>query len=427
MSPDKVVFYLPQQQVDKGVAYGRVRISRTKGEDILYPLRSRDSLTYRLLEKVARDNILRQLFFTNHHLIYSLNPTYPTGIVIPIFLKSQKDFINRVGKGGSLHERIEQIEQELKEIRKEIDELSFSIFSDFAITLLSNPTFLQKLKRRKIPKEDEFRAVLNDIIEKNKEQLIEIFTKNLDTFGKIVYAMELSQILEATGVIHTAQENYEILSYAVKLPDELERFKDALTKLASSEASIVSIRSVCLDCKLRFDRDDFYSLEERNMSRIVNLPTECPNCGGSAIIYYLSISGSEGLKELILIHKLQEAIVALALSKFDQIREIYVSKKISAVIDGNVQKGLEIDITAMTEDNRLIIVEVSTTPREDNAVRNVSRKLDRMLEHKIPFDKFIYISPTPFDRILHLGDKAYVLSAKHLAQLENYVRKVCFE
>jgi len=262
-------------------------------------------------------------------------------------------------------------------------------------------------------------------LERHRDKFEEVVGKSLDIFGKTMYVAELTRLEKALKKMVLAQTNFEILSQAIKLPDEAEYFFDSLTKLPKHDVSMLGLTSICLECKLRYDKNTYY-LSEKNVSQNVNLKIECPNCGGSAVLHYISIGGGGGLKRLVVTRRFQEAIIALTLSELDQIRKIYVGKKVSAVVDGETQKGLEIDIAALTEDGGLLVFEVSTALREPNVVERAIKKLD-FSEYGLPFSKFVYLAPTLFKNYLTIGRHGgYIFSAKHIPNLLKFTKETCF-
>ncbi|RLI77807.1 hypothetical protein DRP04_10835 [Archaeoglobales archaeon] len=262
-------------------------------------------------------------------------------------------------------------------------------------------------------------------MERHRDKFEEVVGKSLDIFGKTMYVAELTRLEKALKKMVLAQTNFEILSQAIKLPDEAEYFFDSLTKLPKHDVSMLGLTSICLECKLRYDKNTYY-LSEKNVSQNVNLKIECPNCGGSAVLHYISIGGGGGLKRLVVTRRFQEAIIALTLSELDQIRKIYVGKKVSAVVDGETQKGLEIDIAALTEDGGLLVFEVSTALREPNVVERAIKKLD-FSEYGLPFSKFVYLAPTLFKNYLTIGRHGgYIFSAKHIPNLLKFTKETCF-
>lgn len=142
-----MVFYLEEHQVEESVHEGKIRISRTKSKDVFYPLKNKDSLTYKFLETVAKDKILRQLFFLNFDVNFSYDQLYPVELTFPIFLKSQDDFIKKT-ENGMFKEKKDSLISEVEKTQEELERLSYSTFVDFASSIMADPAFRRIYKSR---------------------------------------------------------------------------------------------------------------------------------------------------------------------------------------------------------------------------------------------------------------------------------------
>ena len=136
-----------------------------------------------------------------------------------------------------------------------------------------------------------------------------------------------------------------------------------------------------------------------------------------------------GLHKLILpeTNWLQELIIGYTLCELKSVDKIFVHKKLHNVpYDGNESKGIESDVSIITKDGRLILIEVTTQTSFDNIMKDVTRKISNLEEREIPFDALAFITPYTLskDEYLTVGKKnAKIFMAKHIQNLPNLIDK----
>jgi len=426
LSPNTdVVFYLKEQQLIEELNGKRFQIARTKNEEIFYPLSNSDSPAYKFVEKVSQYDVLRTFFFLKPIKVFTFNTDYPVQIVYPFFPSSQKELIDEIKTGKILSKKVETLKKNAKDIEGEITRLSYNIssefFSKFFSVILSDPRVLSAIRHKK--KEDLLK-IMNDAFERNREKLETKIRDVQELITKLRIMMELKSLINAIDNVTLAEDNFGKLSFAINLPSEINDLQSAISEIATLYPIVkVSVSGMCLDCYLRREKPP-YTKSVRNVLGKIKLERHCPNCGGEALLYMLSIEFKKDLHRLVITNRLQEAIIGMTLANIDKFSKVYVGKKIQAILNGEYRKSLEADVIAITQDKRLLIAEVTTSSSLDHVVKKATSKAKTFREYNIEYDAYVYISPAIVDSFFRLEKEGdYIFTVKHIPKLNYYIEQ----
>ena len=422
MSPNTdVVFYLKEQQLIEELNGKRFQIARTKNEEVFYPLSNSDSLAYKFVEKVSQYDVLRTLFFLKPIKVFTFNIDYPVQIVYPFFPSSQKELIDEIKTGKILSKKVETLKKNAKGIEDEITRLSYSIFSTFTSVIFSDRRVLNAIRRKK---KEDLVEILRNVFEKNREKLETRIRDIQEMITKLRIMMELRGLLNAIDNVTLAEENFGKLRFAIDLPNEINDLQSAISEIATLHPIVkVSVDVMCLDCYLRREKPP-YTKSVRNVLGKIELERHCPNCGGEALLYMLSIEFKKNLHRLVITNRLQEAIIGMTLANIDKFSKVYVGKKIQAILHGEYRKSLEADVIAISQDKRLLIAEVTTSSSLDHVVKKATSKAKTFHNYNIEYDAYVYISPAIVDSFIRLEKGSnYIFTAKHIPKLNYYIEQ----
>lgn len=126
---------------------------------------------------------------------------------------------------------------------------------------------------------------------------------------------------------------------------------------------------------------------------------------------------------------LQEIIIGYALSGLKNVKRIYVHKKIHlSPLHQSEGEGVESDVSLITEDGKLIIIEVTRQNDLDNIIVIADRKIANLKKKNIPFNSICFVtSSVTSDHFIAMKDNAKIFLAHHLKDLPNFVEKEFLE
>ena len=152
-----------------------------------------------------------------------------------------------------------------------------------------------------------------------------------------------------------------------------------------------------------------------------------PACSENGIIHKVKITFPTDLNGLLLgeTNWLYEVFIGHLISNFDFIKNVYVHKKIQPYENGEVKSGVEVDVIAITNDSKLILIEV-TKQRDDSNIReHIETKIKILEKHCIPYDKIIYVTASKADQFYDIKEKhTRIFGMSHIPNLKHFVK--CF-
>ena len=115
--------------------------------------------------------------------------------------------------------------------------------------------------------------------------------------------------------------------------------------------------------------------------------------------------------------------MGFSLAGVAHIKTIYIHKKVQPVIAGIEKPGRQIDVLALTDEGKVIVVEV-TTQNDLNHIMNEIRQKEKLAE-LFSYDWLVYVTAAPIDRYIPFKEKkSYVLGMKHLLDLEKLLTHI---
>ena len=126
-------------------------------------------------------------------------------------------------------------------------------------------------------------------------------------------------------------------------------------------------------------------------------------------------------------HWLQEILIGYAVSGIPAIEKVYVHKKIQFVEPNKGPiAGIESDVTIVTNDKKLVLIEVTTQTSLDNIMEDVDKKIKNMNERKIPYHSVGFItSANVIDGFLTYSksQNVKIFSPSNLYNLTEFVKR----
>ena len=119
---------------------------------------------------------------------------------------------------------------------------------------------------------------------------------------------------------------------------------------------------------------------------------------------------------------LYDIIIGNAIANMDFVKDVYIHKKIRTVIDGKDQKSIEADITIITNNNKLLLAEVTTQSDNSEITSEIANKCMNLKNSQVPYDKIMYFTSSTSEDFRDLGPfKARIFGLKHLYRLDDFV------
>jgi len=424
----KVICYLtPGASVEeREVKEFKLLIYPTKHERALYPLSKPGSCPVRLCELAAVDPIARVFFFLKRNILRVPWIYRPLIASFPVLLPYDERFVNLIfKKDKSVYAPVEAAQRDVDSLVDVIFELEAETFGLFLLELMKDPIFRSTLAtRRPLKKPKDILKRIDSLITNpvTRKAFNEIMRKHHDRLGKI-FEVLLRQLPLISGieVLKRAKENGDALLEIAN--NSVQKINETLLRVGNIIP--LSYNAICLECVLRkqlpmpFQATLLYTKD-------FSLIERCHQCSGETILHRINVHAPSDLIALIQDEQLPEAIVGYTLAQLEDVEEVFVHKKINPVINGSVRQSAQIDVLAITKDERLIIVEVTRQSDLETILNEELIRKIRLLEQiGFKYDIFICISGLS-PKINHglsviKAKRAFLLGLKHLSELENWL------
>ena len=345
------------------------------------------------------------------------------GIIItyPLILEPTYTFEKKLEERGDYKRRYEVLRKTLEQNNNKIREAWSNMLGEFLNTVTDQPRIKQLLTTRSQKSLDGLAQEMTKIVKEN--DVVNKHVKgNVLALSRYMHEAQILLKLKEYGELSTkAEQNCALLNSSLKLPDNKEQLCSAIATLAKH--AVFSIEAVCLDCWYEHKEYPF-TLE---MSRVtqIDLPNSCQTCSGKGIIYKISCEFPPGVNSLFLEDSswIYEVFIGYAISNYNFIKKVYVHKKIQTYEDGKIKSGIEADVVVITNDDKLVIVEVTKQHDISNIHNNIERKIKSLNDFKIPYDKLIYVTASDQNNFFDFSNNnTRVFSLKHLTNLEYFIR-----
>ena len=402
----------------------KIRIVKTKKELLFHAFEHPDSIANKISVNISEDPILLKFLFLKSIVEPSIDNASGTTITIPFIFNLEYDFKKSCESRDDYDRRNSKLNEILDTNRSIIQQVFMTVTKDFFGEIMYRPKIKRLFKSRTIPAMDDFDQELSKSI-KNDENI----KTNLESFVKTIarYSDQtqiLSKLKEFTEIASDAQMNcHAIHNDRFRMPDKKNEICTALALLAKD--TVFSTESVCLDCWYEKNQLPFSS----DISRVTSIKFEekCPACSENGIIHKVKITFPTDLNGLLLGETswLYEVFIGYLISSFDFIKNVYVHKKIQPYENGEVKSGVEVDVIAITNDSKLILIEV-TKQRDDSNIReHIETKIKILEEHCIPYDKIIYVTASKADQFYDIKEKnTRIFGMSHIPNLKRFIK--CF-
>lgn len=264
-------------------------------------------------------------------------------------------------------------------------------------------------------------------VEKHKDELVDGVTKFIDKISEMPeYIVDEQDISSLINNVVKATNNARVMVKTGMISGGPKKLESALNVL-SRENCQLSIKCRCLECIFKYRDTNPYFAQVSNPKEIL-MATECPRCKGKGLVYAVDVGYPAGVSQLMMPNTnwLPEVVIGYALSSLDEVEKVFVHKIIHYSEKGkNLGKGAECDVTLITKDKRLFLVEVSTSQQTAKIQETAHRKVENFKNKGIRFDGFAFVSSDPIIGDFYtLSDKiSYVFKASHIRSIETYIRE----
>ena len=395
----------------------RVRVERTKNEGFLADFRHADSPSSKVVALVARNPLLTLLVFLQTRTIVSADDEIT--LLIPLVLGPQYTFTAKKDRSDykDQHKKLEAL----------LDESGAGFFltaQAYQKRLLEEMSGDHKLanlfKYSQSATFAELKKVILTATDKNP-RLREIQQKAQKELSKYDSDIRvLGSILECSRLAPAFEANCKALDASyLNLPSDKAQIDTALSKLAG--LLHMSIESLCLDCWYEHDQLPF-------MTSIINtkhveLGFRCLNCGGMGLIHQIVLALPQFTSKLFLetSNWFYEFLVGHIAAQLAGVKSVYIHKKIQAYSDGDVSKGAEIDVTIVTDDDKLYFVEVTTKSDANEILKDAERKISMFDRLGLPFEKLAFVTAGNTARYIDLDPRLRIFQLRHLTSLSDFL------
>lgn len=416
-----VSYIIPGEHLDERVGSRQFQIWNTKQEVSFQKFADKSSPQFKLAFLASEDPLLRILFFLESSLEHWPYEDFPLRVKFPIVLKYDEDFRESLAEELP-KKQIESIKTRGNSFGKDWKSFATSSMARLFQTFLSDHEIRRSIASGRIPRLDkEFDKMTDRAISRQKEKFERMAGDLTELMGKGIKLMEEEvPILTAYDSFETAIKNMEKISYAIDLQTSKDLLADSLSKITTHRIFRVVSKSICMECRLRRSLEP-YSLLERYGGRPA-FPLKCTKCPGETVLHELTLEADPSFATLLEENLLQEVLIGFSVAGSKMVKKVYIHKKIHPVENGEIQAGRQIDVFTITNDDKIVAIEV-TTKSDWNHIIQEEKEKEKILE-QIPCDYLIYVTGALGDRYLPIDDRTYVLSAKHIPEIEQLFEKI---
>jgi cold shock CspA family protein len=196
---------------------------------------------------------------------------------------------------------------------------------------------------------------------------------------------------------------------------------NSIKKLVSRRYARLKTSSICLDCYLKHGFKYSFSSESEYAGKLI-IPYLCDQCGGKTFHHSISLRMPINIIDLIRNDIINEIIVATIISEIDIIKEVYLHKKLNIFQNGSLKSGVEIDVIAITNNNELILIEVTKGNDLSNLTPLIQGKIDHYKNNQIPYDLLFYVTmQLDAKKYIPIDNKTYLFGARQLPNIKEKI------
>jgi len=213
------------------------------------------------------------------------------------------------------------------------------------------------------------------------------------------------------------------LSSPLNLKDLGEALSSSLSKLIGRRVFRIRTLALCMECTLKKGFEPF--------SMTVKYPAEpsfvaeCGKCGGKTIFHGVELEAPYTFGPLFKENRLPEFIIGFALATSKEIKKVYIHKKIQVVTERGPLKGHQIDIFAITRNEKTLIFEI-TTSKDLNRVWEHVHKRESSLKG-FPHDALVFVTPSLAIKSYPRFDRVRIFGGTHIPKIVSHTEHLIEE
>lgn len=398
----------------------KILVQKTKQEPMFSSFNDSESSSKKIVVEISESPVLRQILFLKSTPPPNDSPT-SISIEYPFCLDPDFDFKTRLRDRRNYSDTNEKLDELIEKRREIVVNVLKDVVADSLESFMSDPELTRILKSRH---QDTYDIIENmkKTINKNPKISNDHASRTIALLNSMYELQGLTKIKDYVEISENAHSNSKSINQSIKLPDKKQEIIDAFSRLTKHPITL-NMETLCLDCYFTDNKAPYYS--QTINAKTIHLPDVCERCNGKGLVHKIFIGYPASISKLLMPenHWLQEIIMAYAMSDLDSIKEIYIHKKIHAIADGQIQQGIESDITIITKDNRLILGEVTTQSSTDNILNDITRKAKNLENAKIPYDKMIYFTSHDQENFITVDTvKTRIFGLRHLYNIKDFVK-----
>lgn len=419
-SREKVVPYVAKGSERKErVNDTRFGIRNTKQEEAFLPFSQPNSALSQLCFMTSEDPLLRLFFFLKPSISYIPVEEYPLVLGYPFFVDFNEDFLNSVSK-EPIKTKVEDTKKKRDESTKTVRDLTSRVMWRFFSFVVRDKQVSDRLKRRRLRlKEEEMDDLFSGLVKRRKKQFGTMTKDFTDIYGSMYYSKEYYEpLIQAFEMVEEAKENLAVLSTLPDLEDLGKALSNSLSKLIGRRIFRIITHSFCMECTLKKGFEP-YSMTVKYPSEAV-FESECKKCNGKTIFHVVAIEAPYTFGPLLKENRLPEFIIGFTLATSKKIKKIYIHKKVQEITRKGPLAGQQLNIFAITKDDKILIIEV-TTSKDLNKILEAVYKKQKALKD-FPYDGLVFITPSLVIQEYPRLNKVRIFGARHLPRIVSHMK-----
>lgn len=398
----------------------RILIQRTKHEPLFSSFADRDSTSQKIILEIAESPILRQILFLKSKISYSVDTPNSLVVVYPFCMNPDYDFKSRLEDRQHYKNTLDKLEERLTSSGEMLANILSSSMADSIEKFMDDPELSRLLKSRHQSTFNILEHMKKSV--KENSEISKDHALKVNQFMNSAYEIQsMTRIKEYVQISEDAHRNSLAINQSVKLPQKSQEIIDGFSRFTKHVS--LNTETLCLDCFFTDNKPPFHS--QVSNAKTIHLPDICERCNGIGLIHKIMLGYPSSVGKMLMPDSnwLQEIIIANSISSLNFVKEVFVHKKIHAVVNGKIEKGIESDITIITKDNKLILCEVTTQSDTNNIINEISKKAKNLEEAKIPYEKMIYFTSNDLPTFITVDpSKTRIFGIRHLYDIEGFVK-----
>lgn len=400
-------------------------------EQLIYQLKFITPLT-KLVTLASENQLVRGLCFISHNKLvikdYDADEKNdgesenPPRFALPLgFDTIHKD---------TLSKKIEVTNEIAEEAEKTLESFYDVMIETFRTSLMRTVQSqarkeLGSSKRRKTKKtvmeiwENQAHRAITKEIEKRRDEM--------EIFSKLTNAQQMTpnQVYRTMSINEGLKSLIEDFDSYKKIYDHLKKSSnykkpreiyEALKTISGLEISYGNIlNAVCLNPKCNYSAIHYGTIPALE---------RCPMCGGD-VLTFLSCTLDDQVNSAWELNVLQEMIIAYILLKRKWVKKIWLHKSLNQKINGKFSKSIPSDLIVQTEDDEILLIDVTTQADLSNIVRDLNKKWERLSKSGLEFDGFMCVSSaTPLPKYINPVGQAWLFGTSHIDKIFSHIEYI---